>query len=133
MSIPEVSESALKPYAVNASKPWNPPIRVNQRGRCTTIIDLTCPHTEAKDRAPLNPNRMLGECKIRPTVRHRLTRPVLREYAPEHNLTLRLRDFKTETLRFLHEPGMHFTNNLVERDLRMIKLHMKISGTFRSA
>ena len=42
-------------------------------------------------------------------------------------------EFKTETLRFLHEPGVPFRNNLAERDRRMIKLRMKISGTFRSA
>ena len=51
---------------------------------------------------------------------------------PGHNLALRLRDFKTETLRFLHDPGVPFTNNQAERDLRMMKLRMKISGSFRS-
>ena len=51
---------------------------------------------------------------------------------PGHNLALRLRDYKTETLRFLHDPGVPFTNNQAERDLRMMKLRMKISGAFRS-
>ena len=50
---------------------------------------------------------------------------------PGHNLALRLRDYKTETLRFLHNPGVPFTNNEAERDLRMMKLRMKISGAFR--
>ena len=51
---------------------------------------------------------------------------------PGHNLALRLRDFKTETLRFLHDAGVPFTNNQAEQDLRMMKLRMKISGSFRS-
>ena len=49
-----------------------------------------------------------------------------------HNLALRLRDSKTETLRYLHDPGVPFTNNQAERDLRMMKLRRKISGVFRS-
>ena len=51
---------------------------------------------------------------------------------PGHNLALRLRDFKTETLRFLHDAGVPFTNNQAERDLRVMKLCIKISGVFRS-
>ena len=50
---------------------------------------------------------------------------------PGHNLALRLRDFKTETLRFLHDPAVPFTNNQAEQDLRMMKLRMKILGPFR--
>ena len=50
-----------------------------------------------------------------------------------HNLLLRLRERKPDVLRFLIDPTVPFTNNLAERDGRMMKLRQKISGGFRSA
>ena len=49
-----------------------------------------------------------------------------------HNLLLRLRDRQSDVLRFLTDPSVPFTNNLAERDGRMMKLRQKISGGFRT-
>jgi transposase len=49
-----------------------------------------------------------------------------------HNLLLRLSTRKPDVLRFLSDPLVPFTNNLAERDGRMMKLRQKISGGFRS-
>ncbi|MFG6528362.1 IS66 family transposase [Sulfitobacter sp. M23508] len=51
---------------------------------------------------------------------------------PGHNLLIRLRDYRDDGLRFLTDFTVPFTNNQAERDLRMMKLRMKISGTFRT-
>ena len=49
-----------------------------------------------------------------------------------HNLLLRFQARQADTLRFLHDPAVPFTNNQAERDVRMMKLRQKISGGFHS-
>jgi transposase len=49
-----------------------------------------------------------------------------------HNLLNRLHQFRRDVVRFLHDFTVPFTNNLGERDLRMTKVKIKISGGFRT-
>ena len=49
-----------------------------------------------------------------------------------HNLLIRLLTRKQDVLRFLSDLAVPFTNNLAERDGRMMKLRQKISGGFRA-
>lgn len=48
------------------------------------------------------------------------------------NLYQRFRDFQDDILRFAFDPRVPFTNNQAERDLRMIKVKLKVCGSFRT-
>jgi transposase len=58
-------------------------------------------------------------------------RGVIRQ-TPARNLLVRLDRDREGVLRFAHDFQVPFDNNLAERDLRMIKIQQKISGSWRT-
>ena len=50
----------------------------------------------------------------------------------ERNLLERMRDKRSATLRYMEFGDAPFTNNQAERDIRMTKVHQKISGCYKT-
>jgi transposase len=54
------------------------------------------------------------------------------KHSKARNLLERLQLYEQDVLRFMTNPIVPFTNNQGENDIRMAKVHQKISGCFRS-
>ncbi|HEX2867917.1 MAG TPA: IS66 family transposase [Ignavibacteriales bacterium] len=100
--------------------------RAKQNGKMGLSRYLVNKYESLYDRIIIKAIRANPPNKERTTARGRIKQTVSRLLAE------RFRECKKMILGFIHDFKIPFDNNLVERDLRMMKLKQKVSGCFRS-
>jgi transposase len=89
---------------------------------------------EAQRRVRKKYRRILGEAEKENPIAVRQGEPKRGRVAQTktRNLLERMREHEEDILRFMTDVDVPFTNNQAERDIRMVKVQQKISGSFRS-
>ena len=70
-----------------------------------------------------------NENPFKPPIMQKKERP---KKTKSQNLLHWMKTYEAESLAFLKDPSIPFTNNLVEQDVRMMKVQQKVSGCFRT-
>ncbi|HKJ37629.1 MAG TPA: IS66 family transposase [Anaerolineales bacterium] len=124
-------------------------VEQRQQGWASELLDLLLDIKQAVDaaqqehRSALLPEQVTdfetryeqfvsqGEQANPPNIRRKGQRGRVKQ-STATNLLSRLRNHREKILAFMYDVKVPFDNNLAERDIRMAKVHQKVSGGFRS-